>query len=203
MVLVLTRPSSYLRIVLARREILLKLAHAPLTGRRGAITALQRTSSDLRLNPHLHLIALDGTWREQDGELAWEGFGHLRTSEVGEVLERLVRRLERHLRRTFEDEGEDRATYRTADSYQCLECRAAKCTGGGHTQGVRRTCRGVRCECRAPSTCLSGGEEWRNDQGSGRQGRKGRGGTVPRGSVLSGTSQGDGHRSRVCTLERT
>ena len=65
----------------------------------------------LRLNPHLHLIALDGAWREDGGELAWEGLGHLRTSEVGEVLERLVRRMERHLRRsgqlrTFEDEAE-------------------------------------------------------------------------------------------------
>ena len=58
-----------------------------------------------------HLIALDGTWCEQDGELAWEGLGHLRTSEVGEVLELLVRRMERHLRRngllrTFEDGAE-------------------------------------------------------------------------------------------------
>ena len=76
----------------------------------GAVTAVQRTSSDLRLNPHLHMIALDGTWREDGGDLAWEGLGHLGTSEVGEVLERLVRRMERHLRRsgllrTFEDEG--------------------------------------------------------------------------------------------------
>ena len=59
----------------------------------------------------LHLIALDGVWIEQDGELGWEGFGHLRTREVGEVLERLVRRMERHLRRsgqlrTFEDGAE-------------------------------------------------------------------------------------------------
>jgi hypothetical protein len=59
----------------------------------GAVSAAQRTSSDLRLNPHLHLIVLDGTWREQDGELAWEGLGHLGTSEVGEVLEGLVRRM--------------------------------------------------------------------------------------------------------------
>jgi hypothetical protein len=77
----------------------------------GAVTAVQRTSSDLRLNPHLHMIALDGIWREDGGELAWEGLGHLRTSEVGEVLERLVRRMERHLRRsgqlrTLEDEQE-------------------------------------------------------------------------------------------------
>ena len=43
----------------------------------GAVTVVQRTSSDLRLNPHLHLIVLDGTWREQDGELSWDGLGHL------------------------------------------------------------------------------------------------------------------------------
>ena len=77
----------------------------------GAVTVVQRTSSDLRLNPHLHLIVLDGAWHEDGGELAWEGLGHLRTSEVGEVLERLLRRMERHLRRcgqlrTFEDEAE-------------------------------------------------------------------------------------------------
>jgi hypothetical protein len=42
---------------------------------------------------------------------AYIRLGHLRTSEVGEVLERLVRRMERHLRRSgqlrsFEDEAE-------------------------------------------------------------------------------------------------
>ena len=26
----------------------------------GAVTVVQRTSSDLRLNPHLHLVVLDG-----------------------------------------------------------------------------------------------------------------------------------------------
>ena len=65
----------------------------------GAVSVVQRTSSDLRLNPYLHIVVLDGTWREQDGELAWEGLGHLRTSEVGEMLEGVIRRIERHLRR--------------------------------------------------------------------------------------------------------
>jgi hypothetical protein len=36
------------------------------------------------LSPHLHLLALDGAWREQGGELRWQGLGHLQTSEVGE-----------------------------------------------------------------------------------------------------------------------
>ena len=65
----------------------------------GAVTAVQRTSSDLRLNPHLHVVALDGAWYEQGGELSWQGLSHLQTSEVGAVLESTVRRIERHLRR--------------------------------------------------------------------------------------------------------
>jgi hypothetical protein len=65
----------------------------------GTVTIVQRTSSDLRLNPHLHLVALDGAWHEQGGELSWRGLGHLQTSEVGAVLESTVRRIERHLRR--------------------------------------------------------------------------------------------------------
>ena len=58
----------------------------------GSVTVLQRTSSDLRLNPHLHLVALDGAYHAQGEKLAWLPLGHLKTSEVGEVLERVVRR---------------------------------------------------------------------------------------------------------------
>ena len=61
--------------------------------RTGAVTVLQRTSSDLRLNPHLHAVLLDGAWHEQGGALVFEGLGHLKTSEVGEVLELAVRRI--------------------------------------------------------------------------------------------------------------
>ena len=65
----------------------------------GAVTAVQRTSSDLRLNPHLHAVVLDGAWHEEGGELCWQGLSHLKTSEVGAVLESIVRRIERYLRR--------------------------------------------------------------------------------------------------------
>jgi hypothetical protein len=65
----------------------------------GAVTAVQRTSSDMRLNPHLHAVVLDGAWYEQCGELRWQGLPHLKTSEVGTVLESTVIRIERHLRR--------------------------------------------------------------------------------------------------------
>ena len=54
-------------------------------------------------------MVLDGAWHEADGELVWQGLGHLQTREVGDVLERVVRRIEQHLRRrgllrTFEGE---------------------------------------------------------------------------------------------------
>jgi hypothetical protein len=65
----------------------------------GAVTAVQRTSSDMRLNPHLHTIALDGAWYEQGSRLVFTGLGHLKTGEVGGVLEHAVRRIEKHLDR--------------------------------------------------------------------------------------------------------
>ena len=51
----------------------------------GSLTAVQRTSSHLRLNPHLHTVFLDGTYHQDGAALAWQELGHLRTREVGEV----------------------------------------------------------------------------------------------------------------------
>jgi len=65
----------------------------------GSVTIVQRTSWDLRLNPHLHVVFLDGTYHEQGAQLSWEDLGSLKTQEVGQVLERTVRRIDRHLRR--------------------------------------------------------------------------------------------------------
>jgi hypothetical protein len=76
----------------------------------GAVTVVQRTSSDLRLNPHLHVVLLDGAYHEDGAALAWQELGHLKTREVGEVLERAVRRMARYLRRhgaLEPTEGED------------------------------------------------------------------------------------------------
>jgi hypothetical protein len=65
----------------------------------GAVTVVQRSSSDLRLNPHLHVVFLDGTYHERGDALAWDELGHLKTREVGNVLEGTVRRIDRYLRR--------------------------------------------------------------------------------------------------------
>jgi hypothetical protein len=64
----------------------------------GSVTVVQRTSPDLRLSPPPHLVAVDGAYHEQGGELAWQALGHLQTSEVGEALGRALRRIEKHLR---------------------------------------------------------------------------------------------------------
>ena len=60
---------------------------------------VQRTSSDLRLNPHLHVVFLDGAYAERGAELVWESLSHLKMRHVGEVLERAVARMTRFLRR--------------------------------------------------------------------------------------------------------
>ncbi len=77
----------------------------------GSVTALQQTSSDLRLNPHAHVVSLDRAWYEEGGELCWWSLGHLKTSEVGDVLERTPKRFERYLcrrgmLRPDEDDGD-------------------------------------------------------------------------------------------------
>lgn len=55
----------------------------------GSVAVLQRTSADLRLNPHVHAVFLNGSWYEQGDEFAFAGLGHLRTSAAG-VHERLA-----------------------------------------------------------------------------------------------------------------
>jgi len=87
-------------------------ASGALGAKTGAVTVVQRTSSDLRLNPHLHVVFLDGAYHEDDAALVWQELGHLKTREVGEVLERAVRRMARYLRRhgaieTAEGEDDD------------------------------------------------------------------------------------------------
>jgi hypothetical protein len=55
-------------------------------GQSGAVVAVQRTSSDLKLNPHVHAVLLDGVY--QDGaELAFRALAHLTTRALAAVLE--------------------------------------------------------------------------------------------------------------------
>jgi hypothetical protein len=57
-------------------------------GASGAVAVVHLTSSALRLNPHVHAVFLDGGYRGE--ELV--ALGHLRGSEVAEVLAKAKRR---------------------------------------------------------------------------------------------------------------
>lgn len=56
-------------------------------GQSGAVTVVQRVNSDLRLNPHLHLLALDGVFVEtDDGQLTFHQLPLLENSDVADLL---------------------------------------------------------------------------------------------------------------------
>jgi hypothetical protein len=89
----------------------------PPRGQSGAVVAVQRTSSDLKLNPHVHAVFLDGTYRDKGDELDFRAVEHLSTRDVAAVLERTRDRMVKYLRRRglllegddSEDEGDGRA----------------------------------------------------------------------------------------------
>ena len=61
--------------------------------------ARQRTSSDLKLPPHIHAAFLDGAYRDKGDELDLRAVGHLSPRDVAAVLERTRDRMLKCLRR--------------------------------------------------------------------------------------------------------
>ncbi len=59
------------------------------SGKGGAVTAVQRVSSDLRLNPHFHTLALDGVFAEDEegGELSFHALPCLTNDNVADLLQ--------------------------------------------------------------------------------------------------------------------
>jgi len=54
----------------------------------GAVVVVQRASSDLKLNPHLHVVFLDGAYTAaSDGGLVFRALPHLSTTDVADVLQ--------------------------------------------------------------------------------------------------------------------
>jgi hypothetical protein len=64
-------------------------AHGIRAGKGGAVTAVQRVSSDLRLNPHFHTLALDGVFAEDEegGELSFHALPCLTNDDVADLLQ--------------------------------------------------------------------------------------------------------------------
>jgi hypothetical protein len=66
---------------------------------RGAVIAVQRTSSALRLNPHVHAVFLDGAYEDQSDRVVFHPLAKLSTRDVAEVLEQAKKRMAKYLRR--------------------------------------------------------------------------------------------------------
>jgi hypothetical protein len=69
-----------------------------------SVISVQRTSSDLKLNPHIHAVFLDGGYvddqaTQEDGMPRFVGLGHLQTREVVAVLEKTIQRMVKYLKR--------------------------------------------------------------------------------------------------------
>ena len=78
-------------------------------GQSGAVLVVQRTSSDLRLNPHVHAVFVDGVFHEDGkGEVVFQASLGLETEEVAGVLEAAAQRVMRYLRRRglFREDGD-------------------------------------------------------------------------------------------------
>lgn len=69
----------------------------------GAVTVVQRVSSDLRLNPHFHTLALDGVYVEDElgklGKLGFHPLPCLTNGDVAEILQIAISRILRLLQR--------------------------------------------------------------------------------------------------------
>jgi len=63
----------------------------------GAVVSLQRASSDMRLNPHVHAVFLDVHYVERGEE--FEARSRVTTSDVAALLERTLDKMFAYLRR--------------------------------------------------------------------------------------------------------
>ena len=87
-------------------------------GQSGAVTVVQRVSADLKLNPHLHLVALDGVFvAGSDGQPMFHALPRISDVAVADLLQiiraRLLRYLVRH--RVVEDDGEGETRFLADD----------------------------------------------------------------------------------------
>src|SRR5262249_25867771 len=72
----------------------------PGRGQSGAVTVVQRTSADLKLNPHLDSVFLDGVYAPgADGKPVFHALPRLSTSDVADVLQAARARILGDLRR--------------------------------------------------------------------------------------------------------
>ncbi len=113
-------------------------------GESGVVAVVQRTQSDLRLNPHVHAVFVDGGFAAVGSEVRFAALGHLRTREVGEVLERATSRMRRYL--------EKRGLLRESDAEQSEDEGDASREARGHE---------ALCDSAASGASPPAGPQWK------------------------------------------
>jgi Transposase zinc-binding domain/Putative transposase len=144
------------------------------TGRKaagGAVISVQRTSSDLKLNPHLHAVFLDGAYLPQKSDadaaedasasesLTFSGLGHLSSREVAGVLGGTLKRMAKYLRkRGMLEAGELRAG--ESETEDATEARGHAELLGSAASGTELSspCRGDRFGSKASAMDDEGAE---------------------------------------------
>ena len=81
-----------------------------LAGQSGAVSVVQRVNSDLRLNPHLHAILLDGVFATDNGSPVFHPLTHLDDSDLADLLQVIRVRLLNFLQRRGVIENRDELT---------------------------------------------------------------------------------------------
>jgi hypothetical protein len=91
-------------------------AEAKGSGKSGAVVVVQRSSSDLKLNPHFHALFLDGAYRPAPGDApVFSGLPRLSTSDVADVLQTVRARVVGYLVRQGVVEAGPEASWIDAD----------------------------------------------------------------------------------------
>ena len=127
-------------------------------GESGVVAVIQRTQSDLRLNPHVHAVFVDGGFAElrddnASDEVRFMAVGHLRTREVGEVLERASARMRRYLAK--------RGLLSDGDAEPGEQDAAEAAESSHEARGHERLCGSAASGASPPA-----GPQWKKKEGS-------------------------------------
>jgi hypothetical protein len=112
------------------------------TGQSGAVTVVQRVSSELRLNPHFHSIVLDGVFvPNEDGTPAFHRLPSLSNTDVAELLQTIRARVLAFLERRGVIESRHEPSLiddRSAEQEAALAALASAAVGGAAPAGPER-----------------------------------------------------------------
>jgi len=127
-------------------------------GQTGSVTVIQRFGSALRLNPHFHILALDGCFVDAGGgEVRFQPAHGLRTDDVEELTSRIAARCERWLAdRGFGPDDESEAD--PDDGQELLQAASLAGRVGLGRRAGRRTRRVVLLggrEVKLPPLCAA------------------------------------------------